>query len=538
MQVYANSFRIEGERACSCVLGSIHGWLIQVMGNQFPLSDISRTTEFSGSASTHPRLSCVVSVDETPSFYAWRLVHGEVPFVGRRWIVELGLKADDRGVDFSCAVSTEEQSTLVRSPVSAARPRVVGYILKNLAGSGAKLSNGVPGAQVKRLDGKPHDYYAFMAEIERENRDYPLVLVAPCKDSNYMVNTAKLQEALFGLAQVIEVSPEYDSYEMEEELGKKLSVWDGAINIIRPKRAGQTISNSLLRSAAISEFGQDMAPRISGILARVCHTTNVRMCRDLITPETVTRLGLERKLKQNRSLGEQSHSLAETLQIENEILQDVVASLQEDSRKRQNELDQVEYEKMELEDKLQEAEDKIRTQYYKSAVLQSRPGGQIAAVDLTAIYDIACQQEQPTPEQCLEVTLQAFPNRCEILESAWKSAKEMPQFKNGRRLLDMLRRLMTQYFDAIKTDGDNSARKVFSADEYSAMESETVMRTPNLRDKRVFVRNGDSIEMFRHLKMGKKDNVELTLRVHFAWLASESKIVIGYCGEHLPIASR
>jgi hypothetical protein len=193
---------------------------------------------------------------------------------------------------------------------------------------------------------------------------------------------------------------------------------------------------------------------------------------------------------------------------------------------------------MELEDKLQEAEDKLRTQYYKAAVLQSRPGDQTAAVDMTALYDVACQQEQPTPEQCLEATLQMFPARCEILESAWKSAREMPQFKNGRRLLDMLRRLMTQYFDAMKTDGDNSARKVFSADEYSAMESETVMRTPSLRDKRIFARNGHSIEMFRHLKMGKKDNVELTLRVHFAWLATENKLVIGYCGEHLPIASR
>jgi hypothetical protein len=297
VQVYANSFRIEGEHARSCVLGSIHGWLMQVMGSQFSLSDISRTTEFSGNAPTHPRLSCVVSVDDVTSFYAWRLVHGEVPFVGRRWIVELGLKVDDVGVEFSCAVSTEEQSTLVRSPVNAARPRVVGYILKNLAGAEARLSGGVPGAQVKRLDGNAHDYFAFKAEIERDERDYPLVLVGPSKDATYMVNTVKLQEALFGLAQVIEVSPEYDSYEMEEELGKRWSVWDGAINIIRPKRAGRTIGNSLLRSAAISEFGQDVSLRISGVLARVCHTTNVRMSRNLITPEIVTRLSLERKLK-------------------------------------------------------------------------------------------------------------------------------------------------------------------------------------------------------------------------------------------------
>lgn len=540
MQVYANTFVLEGREAFQCAVGSIHGWLMQVMDGQFALADILRTNEFSINTPAHPRLTAVISEDDSPKYYAWRLVHGEVPFVGRKWIVELGLKVESETVVFSCAVSTEEQSTLVRSPVNAARPRVIGYVLKNLEDRyEARLSSGVPGLQLKRLGGQTEEYSAFLAEIERDDRDYTLVLVGPCKDGTYLVNTSKLQDALFGLAQVIEVSTSYDSYEMEETLGKRWSVWDGAINIIRPKRSAISVSNSLLRSSAILEFGEAPTARISGILARVCHTTNVRMARNLVTPERVSRLALERRLRLSQALREQQPEQESSLETENALLEEVISTMQAESLKQQEDMTQLEYEKMELEDQIQDLEDKLRAQQYKTSLLQSRSAETAAvASDLSHIFDLACRQEQPSPEDCLEAVLQAYPLRCEVLDSAWKSAKEMAQFKNGRRLLDMLRRLMTNYFDAIQEDGDNSARKVFSADEYSAMESETVMRTPSLRDKRIFTRGTEQLEMFRHLKMGKKDNVELTLRVHFAWLSAEKKIVIGYCGEHLPIASR
>ncbi|WP_147328313.1 hypothetical protein [Duganella sp. BJB475] len=539
MQVYANAFRIEGSDAFQCAIGAIHGWLLQVMDGQFTLGDISRTNELTTGSPIHPRLSCVVSVDESPGYYAWRLIHGEVPFVGRRWVVELGLRVDADGVKFSCSVSTEEQSTLVRAPVDAARPRVIGYVLRNLESrQNTRLALDVPGLQVKIVGNHPSDYLALLAEIERNDRDYALVLVGPGKDGNYLMPTIKLQEALLGLAQVVEVSVAFDSYEMEEALGKKWSVWDGAVNIIRPQRSDGSIGNSLLRSMEISNFGETSTLRISGVLARVCHSTNVRMLRELVTPTAVSRLALERRL---RAIQAQSARTAGAAALADEIgiLREVIEALHQDSSERQDRSTQLEYDKMELEDQVKELEDRLRTQLYKATVLEHRSGEVTpTSTDVSLLFDLACRQDQPSPEECLMTISNAFPTKCEVLESAWKSARDMGHFKNGRRLLDMLRRLMEQYFDAMKSEGDNSARKVFSADEYSANESETVMKTPSLSAKRVFIRKGSEIEMFRHLKMGKKDNVELTLRVHFAWLPAESKIIIGYCGEHLPISSR
>jgi hypothetical protein len=36
-----------------------------------------------------------------------------------------------------------------------------------------------------------------------------------------------------------------------------------------------------------------------------------------------------------------------------------------------------------------------------------------------------------------------------------------------------------------------------------------------------------------HLRIGTKDSIADTLRVHFRWFADEQKIVIGHCGKHL-----
>jgi len=40
--------------------------------------------------------------------------------------------------------------------------------------------------------------------------------------------------------------------------------------------------------------------------------------------------------------------------------------------------------------------------------------------------------------------------------------------------------------------------------------------------------------MLKHLKIGTKDSLSETLRVHFEWIAKEGCIVVGHCGGHLP----
>lgn len=139
--------------------------------------------------------------------------------------------------------------------------------------------------------------------------------------------------------------------------------------------------------------------------------------------------------------------------------------------------------------------------------------------------------------QGFEVIENLYGNRCIVLESAKESARDMDRFEHGRRLLDMLRRLVTEYRSKLIEGGDNEARKVFGNNEYAAKESETVMGNQAMRRQRTFAYDGKQVEMFRHLKIGIEANVARTIRVHFHWDSDREKIVIGYCGEHRPVAS-
>ncbi|HEY6291052.1 MAG TPA: hypothetical protein VI455_05745 [Terriglobia bacterium] len=97
--------------------------------------------------------------------------------------------------------------------------------------------------------------------------------------------------------------------------------------------------------------------------------------------------------------------------------------------------------------------------------------------------------------------------------------------------------MVTEYRSKLIEGGDNEARKVFGNNEYAAKESETVMGNQAMRRQRTFAYDGKQVEMFRHLKIGIEANVARTIRVHFHWDSDREKIVIGYCGEHRPVAS-
>lgn len=345
MLVYANSFKVEGQDAFHIVMRAIHGWLREKMDLSFSLHEITHDNELNNTSSKlRPWLKAYVSADEEPKLYAWRLKHLDKDVSGRQWIVELGLKVDAQFVDFSCSVQTEEQSTLVRESIDATRPSVIAYVLSNIEKSHeVRVAPDVPGLRIKQIGKQQEDYRALRAEIEREDRDYPLVLVSPTRDGNYLVNREHLQDALFGLAQVIEVHPNFDSYEMEEELGKHWSAWDGAINILQTRRQYGGVFGLILRSDQIESLGNTQASRVSFILAKVTHNTNIPRLRNRVRPEGVAQLALLRRLKTRRTSSSQDPSI---LRSENEALWIELEKLEESLQLVQKERDNVELARM------------------------------------------------------------------------------------------------------------------------------------------------------------------------------------------------
>jgi hypothetical protein len=141
-----------------------------------------------------------------------------------------------------------------------------------------------------------------------------------------------------------------------------------------------------------------------------------------------------------------------------------------------------------------------------------------------------------TPEECLQGLIAMHPDRIKVLPSAWMSSAESESFKDGRELWDLLLTLARSYYDDMNSSsgGDTVARNHFGTS-FAAQESEKVKSSKKLIKYRTFDDEGEDRVMLRHLKIGVKDAVTETIRVHFDWDHQSKKIIIGHCGPHLPL---
>ena len=190
-------------------------------------------------------------------------------------------------------------------------------------------------------------------------------------------------------------------------------------------------------------------------------------------------------------------------------------------------------------DDLEETQDKLGKNEYQLQSLKKElaVAGNGSVFNLEVLLNLATRREEPSPVDCIDIIEEIYGERCTVLDSARNSARKMTQFIYGRDLLDLLVRLVTTYRAGLIDGGDSKARLVFGRSGYAAKESKTVMGSKAMRRQRTFDYNGTKVEMFRHLKIGVDDNQTRTIRVYFHWDGEREKIVIGYCGEHLPVSS-
>lgn len=144
-------------------------------------------------------------------------------------------------------------------------------------------------------------------------------------------------------------------------------------------------------------------------------------------------------------------------------------------------------------------------------------------------------QYQPTPEETLLCVTALYGNRVHVLDTAWESARKSAYYANGRRLLSLLMRLVTSYIDAMREGGDGLAKHVFTTSEFSTRESDTVMRSKAHVKARTWTYQNRELTMQRHLKIGVSTDTKLAIRVYFDYLPDLNRVVIGWCGEHLPV---
>lgn len=543
MLVYANRLSFEGAGADEAVFKAVGGWLKEQLGYGLRPDQLKEDGDFEGCRDKDKARSwlrvCATN-EEDPQLYSWVLKNNDAKVYGRQWITELGLKIVHGDVDLTCLVKVDDQSTLVADPVSASRPRVILYAVSNMQkAGGVGFSPLLPGVVLKAVGQDADSYRGLLAEIERRDRNFPIVLVSPTVEGNYLIDPDGMQQDLVGLAQVVKVVPTFNSYEMAEILGERWSAWSGAVNILNmPSRSG-VVRWRFFLADEIEKWGEWQSARVSRVLAWVTSNTNVPRLREHIRPEGVVQLALRRRLQMARARSDQMDALQLRLELEraSHLAEEQAAwigALEEDN-------DRLEADIAEAKAKLDEAKASVTQKTYTIEALKDQldnaGAGRATHLDAESMLQLACRSEQPSPSECLDAITQVYGDRCIVLDSALESAREMNRFIYGRKLLGMLRRLVTEYRDKLLEGGDSKARLVFGKNEYAATESETVMGSKVMRRARTFEYRGESIEMFRHLKINVEDDVTKTIRMHFHWDAERSKIVIGYCGEHLPVAS-
>ena len=540
MLVYANRLQLHGVDSESVVFKAIGGWLKEQLGFGLHPDQLLSNGEYSGHHGERRsrRLRIFSCYDGEPALCAWVLKHGDLDVRGRQWTVEVGVKKSAGRLEVSCVVKTDEGSTLVSAPVSASQPRVIRYIVNNVASAkDVGFAEAVPG-EVLRTVGQDRDSYrAFLYEIHRGDRDAAIVLVSPTQEEEYLVNPTELQKTLIGLANVVQVLPGSNTYEMAEVIGRRHSAWNGAVNVLSIPSGSGDVRSQLFLSDEILAWGEK-PQRISQVLAWVTGNTNIPRLRAHVRPEGVRLLSMRRRMDQIRvaaaqmeiadlrlalveasqQVDEQAH-LFEEFAEENASLHDKLARFKDDLRDTQDKLRKKDFDLNSLKNHLSAA-------------------GADSSVpfDPEPFLELIARKEEPSPLECLQIIEQFHGDKCTVLDSARGSASKS-QFIYGRALLNKLHRLVTTYRDGLLDGGDSKARRVFGRNEYAAKESETVMANRAMRRQRTFDYDGTQVEMFRHLKIGMADDPTQTIRVYFHWDGTRRKIVIGYCGEHLPVSS-
>lgn len=532
MLVYANHFILNPEGGPETIIREIARWVGDNRKTYVDPNQLSRgVREFR--LKDGATLSTVVTQDQNgsnvyPYYFCARFMHPDPHVSGRRWITEIGMRqlGFDGQIHCSVRLQTEEISARVNAPITVTCPGIVRNLIENCS-----PVDHTPSRSIVQLT--EHNARAFIYEIERQDRDYPLILVSQKANGVALVNCEKLRRIMTGLAQVIDIPKNADTFAIEAEIGRKYSAFGGAVNIIFPGQKSDTGSfyrNVRLNHDHIIELQNEGGTIESEILSIVSHHTNVPNSWKHISIEIVRQEILRVRLQAAAAAAHDSVDL--------QVYEELLAEAGEQLDKKDSEL-------AELRDDLDLAEANFAKASAEVEALKHALDGATSNTDfdikaiassITPIRELfeAAWSKQISLEQVLQLISTIYPERVTVLPSAYSSARESDRagFSEGEKALELLMRLGTQYWDClVEGKGDQNARSIFGKNGFAAKEAESLSAAG--RGRRTFTYRGADVFMERHLKLGVKDSAAETLRVHFEWFADRQELVVGHCGKHL-----
>ncbi|MBB4639289.1 hypothetical protein FHS01_005356 [Longimicrobium terrae] len=492
-------------------------------------ADSLKETDTRIAANRH-RLETWIADGEFPVLFSFRYTHPDTRVGGREWVTEFGLEQASADSEIRCTLllQVNDISPRVEAPIFVTQPRLIGQIYNR-----CPVSSQTVGQRQNRLS--LTDSASFLENVNRLDRRHPIVVLSPLLEGGYLIPPAELSAALVGLGELYVIPDGEDTYELERRCGRENIAWRGAVNILRPPRNVRNdavIRYRRLYAADLESLGSQVGPKKSEVLSEIVHSSNVAASRAHVSPLAVARVSesrdrkreLERRLHDSQRLGEESALLS--------FLQHAYNEHEEEIARLEAALDAAELTRAEQDDGLRALEYSNKSLTEALAGVHQRSRGIDYETDVRDALREVCGAN-PTPTQSLLALTALYPERVTILETGWKSAQESTSFNKGGEAFRLLRLLVTSYWDMLKSGGgDSGARSVFGSS-FASTESETVKKNKRAKQLRTFLYEGEAVEMMAHLKIGVKDSVTETIRIHFLWDPERELIVIGHCGRHL-----
>jgi len=398
------------------------------------------------------------------------------------------------------------------------RPRIIREIIDS-------LSSEADDSQLENFfhEVRDSDVDHFTKLLLKPDRRLPIILVSVDDEGGAQVDLDRLAKRISGTAHLRQIKSEA-SYELSRAVGKRMSAFNGAIRLYLP---GIDLPNEDHLRHPIwfvprSGFNPKAANEISNRVLPAAF-------RDVEGGTRFWRLGLLRQAASRAAADALGNDDSEKLQAEIQALEAAARNAEEEAQTAESLMNEQAARASEFEAQVGQLQ---QENYDLRQRIRGLESGRASATLPLQEEDIRNLVEgEPTLETSLNIISNMFPERIVILQNAVESARDSLLFRYKKKAFELLWELATTYHQALSSgESDNSARACFGAC-YAAKEKEAISKAG--RDRRTFEYNGVQLEMMRHLKVGVADNKTDTLRVHFEWVASEGKIVIGHCGGHL-----
>ncbi|NDJ59534.1 MAG: hypothetical protein GYB67_00325 [Chloroflexi bacterium] len=454
------------------------------------------------------------------------------------WITEIGLRQvnPDSATESTVLLSSHDDGPHLVDPIYPLRQNLVPDLLRYCTSA-----QDAPGYDLRELtESNAPD---LLAMIESTERDYPIVLLGPT--TRPYVDAQHLQMTLGGIAAVVSMAADADPNRIGSILGDRFASTRSAVNLIdpiisrvdlnhpdqRPDRVhipmqGYTLEELRSLAEAVAAPPED---ELYALVARHVNTRNSlrHISREQVVEHKQRSEFRARKLEALRK-GETRQYVA-LLEEENQELnikcQRLTQALCDERATSRSTLDTLRDENSQLRSQIENLNASL---HYDRAQAAND-----ALSEAVRAAFVRCGKGEADLEDVLTLVETFFRDRVIVLDEAFDSARESRLFKAPSEALRLLIELATRYWEAVVYgNGDTDAREIFGQ-AYAARESEMVENNRRARDLRTRRYKGENIIMHKHLKIGVKDSLRDTLRIHFYWDADDQMIVIGHCGKHL-----